>query len=201
MQGDGNNRIRGQCCAGLYCEHPTKELSEEHKCLICRKILHVLCGEFVQGTDKDHRCNACLNKKTAARATSAAATTTVAVTARAATARTNAATRTSAGTMTTTTTTATSVGARAMVPRDEPPPCHGDGNIRRRGPCCEGLYCEHPTKELSKTLKCLNCRRVLHTMCGVFVEGSVCDKKCRECVLAEKEVATTMAAIEGALVH
>ena len=60
---DGNNRPKGRCCAGIYCAHPTMELSQAHKCFACRKILHIMCGEFVEGTDSDYICNECVHTK------------------------------------------------------------------------------------------------------------------------------------------
>lgn len=39
------------------------ELSQGHICEHCCEILHVIGGDFVEGSDSDFRCNGCLNKK------------------------------------------------------------------------------------------------------------------------------------------
>ena len=68
--GDGNKRPKGRCCAGVYCAHPTMELSQAHRCYYCRQVLHIMCGEFIKGSDSDYLCNGCANKKIAAKPTS-----------------------------------------------------------------------------------------------------------------------------------
>ena len=41
----------GKCCAGIHCKFPFLSLNPSHKCVLCGKIIHMLCGELVIGTD------------------------------------------------------------------------------------------------------------------------------------------------------
>ena len=51
-------RNKGRCCSGKLCKFPTMQLCKEHICVKCKKILHVLCGDPVPGSD-DSICKKC----------------------------------------------------------------------------------------------------------------------------------------------
>ena len=68
---DGNNRPKGRCCVGALCKHPNGELCASHKCLHCKKIVHILCGSIDPATDKII-CDIC-SSKTPAQAPAAVA--------------------------------------------------------------------------------------------------------------------------------
>jgi hypothetical protein len=37
----------GNCCSGGLCKLPTAQINPEHKCMVCDKIMHTLCGHEV----------------------------------------------------------------------------------------------------------------------------------------------------------
>ena len=45
-------RSTGICAMGANCTHPEQQLIDEHECPRCKKILHILCGDFDFETDK-----------------------------------------------------------------------------------------------------------------------------------------------------
>lgn len=56
---DGNNCRTGRCCAGEFCVVPTQELCNRHKCIKCKKIVHILCGQLSTSTD-EITCKKCV---------------------------------------------------------------------------------------------------------------------------------------------
>ena len=48
----------GRCCAEEHCQFPDLQLRAEHTCPVCKKTVHVLCGEYNGKTDK-HVCFKC----------------------------------------------------------------------------------------------------------------------------------------------
>ena len=55
---DGTNIPTGKCCMGKLCLFPSLELRAEHTCPKCNQIVHTLCGEFDELTDK-YVCKSC----------------------------------------------------------------------------------------------------------------------------------------------
>ena len=53
---------RGKCCAWEECEYPFHELRSCHNCADCNKIVHVLCAEFDEETNKDV-CRPCHSRR------------------------------------------------------------------------------------------------------------------------------------------
>ena len=45
-------RERGQCCAGGKCLFPHLDMCNRHLCKQCKGIVHMLCGETNEETDK-----------------------------------------------------------------------------------------------------------------------------------------------------
>ena len=41
----------GECCAGQFCKGRNLQLRNCHKCAECNGIVHMICGEPVQGAD------------------------------------------------------------------------------------------------------------------------------------------------------
>ena len=39
------------CALGAACEDPTHELRPEHKCNLCNKVIHIMCGTFNNESD------------------------------------------------------------------------------------------------------------------------------------------------------
>ena len=54
---DGLSRPVGQCCAGKHCVDNSLELSQQHKCTTCNKVVHMVCGE--PGSDDELTCFSC----------------------------------------------------------------------------------------------------------------------------------------------
>ena len=54
-------RKKGRCCAGEHCNFPNMQLCKEHVCQKCKKIVHMLCGETIAGSD-DSVCKKCSAK-------------------------------------------------------------------------------------------------------------------------------------------
>ena len=70
---DGNNRPKGPCCMGSLCQHPTGKLCASHKCVSCKKIVHILCGTTDAVTD-ELICGICSPMTTATKAVAKAPT-------------------------------------------------------------------------------------------------------------------------------
>ena len=56
-------RLVGRCCLNEKCQYPFLELRPEHKCPICKQIVHTLCGVFNTQLDK-YVCVECNNTNT-----------------------------------------------------------------------------------------------------------------------------------------
>lgn len=49
------NRSNGRCALGINCQFPHHQLTVEHKCSLCKQIVHVMCAEWDSNTES-HYC-------------------------------------------------------------------------------------------------------------------------------------------------
>ena len=59
---NGLSRPVGQCCAGKHCVDSSLELSQQHKCITCNEVVHMVCGEPT--SDDSVTCFSCVRGAT-----------------------------------------------------------------------------------------------------------------------------------------